>query len=144
MSYEKWLKTGVGRDFIKTIPHWASDSYPPRRTAVQVCFSIQIEIWNLFQILYHGILAQILFKVLGFFNCMDFTVYILFSILHQKHYTGFTSDLPDRLISHNELGYGWTSKYRPWKINSYKGFWNQSSCNELWEMVKNRSRERFY
>jgi hypothetical protein len=21
MSYEKWLKTGAGRDFIKTIPH---------------------------------------------------------------------------------------------------------------------------
>jgi hypothetical protein len=21
LSYEKWLKTGVGRDFIKTLPH---------------------------------------------------------------------------------------------------------------------------
>jgi putative endonuclease len=21
MAYEKWLKTGVGRDFIKTLPH---------------------------------------------------------------------------------------------------------------------------
>ena len=53
---------------------------------------------------------------------MDFTVYILFSILHQKHYTGFTSNLPDRLLSHNELGHGWTSKYRPWKLIETKGF----------------------
>ena len=53
---------------------------------------------------------------------MDFTVYVLFSALHQKHYTGFTSDLPERLISHNELGHGWTSKYRPWKLIHTKVF----------------------
>ena len=53
---------------------------------------------------------------------MAFTVYILFSLVHQKHYTGFTSDLPERLVSHNELGYGWTSKYRPWKLIYTKVF----------------------
>ena len=65
---------------------------------------------------------------------MDFTVYILFSILHQKHYTGFTSDLPERLISHNELGHGWTSKYRPWKLIYTKVFETKAAARgyEKW------------
>jgi putative endonuclease len=47
---------------------------------------------------------------------MIYTVYILFSEKYNKHYTGFTSDLPLRLKSHNGFGRGWTSKYRPWKL----------------------------
>jgi hypothetical protein len=42
-----------------------------------------------------------------------FTVYVLYSEKYKKHYTGFTSDLPGRLISHNELGKDWTKDYRP-------------------------------
>ena len=53
---------------------------------------------------------------------MNFTVYILFSTLHKKHYTGFTSNLAERLVSHNELGHGWTSKYRPWQLIHTKIF----------------------
>jgi len=53
---------------------------------------------------------------------MSFTVYILFSVDFNKHYTGFTSDLVQRLLSHNELGKDWTSKYRPWKLIYTKEF----------------------
>jgi putative endonuclease len=53
---------------------------------------------------------------------MAFTVYILYSVSHQKHYTGFTSDLEERMVSHNEKGDGWTSKYRPWKLIFSKTF----------------------
>jgi len=46
-----------------------------------------------------------------------FTVYALYSPSHQKIYIGFTSDLEQRLLSHNSLGKkGWTIKYRPWKL----------------------------
>jgi predicted GIY-YIG superfamily endonuclease len=45
-----------------------------------------------------------------------FIVYVLFSGTHQKHYTGFTSNLADRLLSHQALGKDWTSKFRPWKL----------------------------
>ena len=46
-----------------------------------------------------------------------FTVYALFSPSHQKIYIGYTSDLEQRLLSHNSLGKkGWTIKYRPWKL----------------------------
>jgi putative endonuclease len=32
-SREKWLKTGVGREFIKSnFKNWLEGSYPPRRT----------------------------------------------------------------------------------------------------------------
>ena len=47
---------------------------------------------------------------------MPFTVYILYSATAEKHYTGFTSNLEQRLLSHNELGKDWTAKYRPWKL----------------------------
>jgi putative endonuclease len=53
---------------------------------------------------------------------MPFSVYILFSEKHNRHYTGFTSDLENRLISHNELGHDWTSRYRPWKLIYTRNF----------------------
>lgn len=46
-----------------------------------------------------------------------FTVYALYSPSHQKIYIGYTSNLEQRLLSHNSLGKkGWTIKYRPWKL----------------------------
>ena len=53
---------------------------------------------------------------------MIHTVYILFSQSHNKHYTGYTSNITLRLKSHNEFGKGWTSKYRPWKLIYIKEF----------------------
>ena len=46
-----------------------------------------------------------------------FTVYILYSEKFNKIYIGYTSNLTERILSHNELGTkGWTIRYRPWKI----------------------------
>ena len=45
-----------------------------------------------------------------------FTVYVLFSKNANRHYTGFTSNLKQRLLSHHELGKGWTSKFRHWTL----------------------------
>ncbi len=46
-----------------------------------------------------------------------YVVYILYSEKYNKHYTGFTSNLQHRLLSHNELATkGFTVKYRPWKL----------------------------
>lgn len=47
----------------------------------------------------------------------EFVTYVLFSEKHNKHYTGFTSDLINRFRSHNEYGTsGFTKRYRPWKV----------------------------
>ncbi|MCB9317582.1 MAG: GIY-YIG nuclease family protein, partial [Lewinellaceae bacterium] len=44
-------------------------------------------------------------------------VYILYSRKYNKSYVGFTSNLDNRLLSHNELGTkGFTLKYRPWEL----------------------------
>ena len=45
------------------------------------------------------------------------TVYVLYSKSYDKIYIGFTSNLEQRLLSHNELGKkGWTIKFRPWQL----------------------------
>ena len=65
---------------------------------------------------------------------MQFTVYILFSKNYQKHYTGFTTDLEQRLLSHTQLGKDWTSKFRPWKLIYTKHFNNKTEAllHEKW------------
>jgi len=48
---------------------------------------------------------------------MIYTVYVLHSPKFDKIYIGYTSDLEQRMLSHNVLGKkGWTIKFRPWKI----------------------------
>ncbi|MFQ6614700.1 MAG: GIY-YIG nuclease family protein [Fidelibacterota bacterium] len=46
-----------------------------------------------------------------------YTVYALHSPKYDKIYIGFSSNLYQRLLSHNRKGKkGWTIKYRPWKL----------------------------
>jgi len=46
-----------------------------------------------------------------------FMVYVLYSPKFDKLYIGFTSNLKNRLLSHNSLGKkGFTIKFRPWKL----------------------------
>lgn len=46
-----------------------------------------------------------------------FTVYVLYSESHKKHYTGFSSNFEARLNSHNLFGKkDWSIRYRPWKV----------------------------
>ncbi len=48
---------------------------------------------------------------------MDYKVYALHSPKYEKIYIGFSSDLDERMVSHNEKGKkGWSIKYRPWKL----------------------------
>ena len=64
-----------------------------------------------------------------------FTVYVLYSEKFDKHYTGFTSNFEQRLLSHNVLGKkGWTSKYRPWKVILTEEYESKAEamCRERW------------
>ena len=46
-----------------------------------------------------------------------FTVYVLYSEKFNKIYVGYTSNMEQRLLSHNILETkGYTLKYRPWKV----------------------------
>ncbi|MFY8090157.1 MAG: GIY-YIG nuclease family protein [Chitinophagaceae bacterium] len=65
-----------------------------------------------------------------------FTVYVLYSPIHQKHYTGFTSSVEERLLSHNHLGKDWTSKYRPWNLIYRKEFEDKSEALQYEKWLK--------
>ena len=46
-----------------------------------------------------------------------FTVYVLYSEFFNKIYIGYTSNMDQRVKSHNELATkGWTIKFRPWRV----------------------------
>jgi len=46
-----------------------------------------------------------------------FTVYVLYSKKYNRIYIGYTSNMEQRLLSHNELSTkGYTIRYRPWTI----------------------------
>jgi len=46
-----------------------------------------------------------------------YSVYVLYSVKYNKIYIGYTSDLKNRFLSHNELAAkGYTLRYRPWII----------------------------
>jgi putative endonuclease len=56
-----------------------------------------------------------------------FTVYVIYSEKYNKIYIGYTSNIDQRLLSHNELGKtGFTIKYRPWKL-IYTEFFSEKS-----------------
>ncbi|MFA0961642.1 GIY-YIG nuclease family protein [Roseivirga sp. BDSF3-8] len=46
-----------------------------------------------------------------------FTVYVIYAKAFDKIYIGYTSDLQQRILSHNKLAKkGWTIRFRPWVI----------------------------
>lgn len=67
---------------------------------------------------------------------MPYTVYVLFSVMHNKHYVGVTSNLDERLKSHNLLGESWTKRYRPWKIIYTKSFFSKTEALQYEKWLK--------
>ena len=47
---------------------------------------------------------------------MDFFVYILFSETKNRFYIGFTSDMQQRIMRHNQKSKGFTGNVNDWKI----------------------------
>lgn len=47
---------------------------------------------------------------------MNYTVYILFRETKNKYYIGFTADLKERLLRHNQKSKGFTGNVNDWKI----------------------------
>ena len=73
-----------------------------------------------------------------------FTVYVLYSEKFDKIYIGYTSDLKQRFLSHNELAHkGYTVKFRPWKIVYTESFVNKSDALKREKQLKT-SRGRFF
>ena len=73
-----------------------------------------------------------------------FTVYVLFSPTHKKIYIGYTSNLEQRLLSHNELGTkGFTIRYRPWQLFYTERFEEKMEAIQREKSLKTASGRRF-
>ena len=73
-----------------------------------------------------------------------FTVYVLYSKRYDKLYIGYTADLKQRLLSHNELAKkGWTVKYRPWELIYSEEFMDKSSAMKREKELKSHNRRDF-
>jgi putative endonuclease len=53
---------------------------------------------------------------------MKHSVYVLKSLLNNRHYIGCSSDLQRRISEHNDGKVKSTKAYKPWKIIYYEAF----------------------
>ena len=71
-------------------------------------------------------------------------VYLIKSTSHpDQKYIGITSDLKDRLKTHNEGRSPHTSKYKPWQLVTYLAFSNKSKAVESEQYLKSGSGHAF-
>ena len=73
-----------------------------------------------------------------------YTVYVLHSVTYDKIYIGFTTDLTNRLLSHNQLAKkGWTIKYRPWRVVHTEEFLSKSEAMKREKELKSHQGREF-
>jgi len=73
-----------------------------------------------------------------------FLVYALFSEKYQKIYIGYTSNIEQRLLSHNELGTkGYTRRYRPWRLIYTESFLLKSDAMKREKQLKSTKGREF-
>ena len=72
-----------------------------------------------------------------------FTVYVLKSILFDKIYIGFTSDITKRILAHNHSkNKGWTKNFMPWQIVYTENFETKKEAMDREKQLKSfRGRE---
>lgn len=79
------------------------------------------------------------------FSCLYmYKVYVLYSENHNKIYIGCTSDLEDRLLSHNVMGTkGFTVKYRPWRVIHTESFLEKTDALKREKQLKTAKGREF-
>ncbi len=72
-----------------------------------------------------------------------FTVYVLYSPTFDKIYIGYTSNLEQRILSHNQLAKkGYTVKYRPWVVIHTEEYSSKADAMKREKQLKsNQGRE---
>jgi predicted GIY-YIG superfamily endonuclease len=71
-------------------------------------------------------------------------VYLIKSVDHSNVlYIGYTTNLKQRLETHNSGGSIYTEKYRPWKLVMFLGFKEQSKAKEFEKYLKSQSGRAF-
>ena len=71
-------------------------------------------------------------------------IYLIKAInFHDVFYVGYTTNLKQRLETHNSGGSIHTAQYRPWKLVMYLGFSEQAKAKELEKYLKSQSGRAF-
>jgi putative endonuclease len=70
-------------------------------------------------------------------------VYILYSTSADKYYVGQTPDMERRMVFHNELGMGYTSKHRPWELKRAFEVANASIATRVERYIKMKKSRTF-
>jgi putative endonuclease len=71
-------------------------------------------------------------------------VYILYSTeLPDRHYTGITDDLRERMAKHNAGAVAHTAKYRPWQLQTYIAFSDENRAFAFEKYLKSPSGRAF-
>jgi putative endonuclease len=71
-------------------------------------------------------------------------VYILECIADpDRHYTGITDDLKIRLAKHNAGEVSHTSKFKPWRLNTYVAFSDEKRAFDFERYLKSASGRAF-
>jgi putative endonuclease len=71
-------------------------------------------------------------------------VYILESIIDpERHYTGIADDLKARLARHNSGTVRHTSKFKPWRVNTYIAFSDENRAFGFEKYLKTSSGRAF-
>ena len=73
-----------------------------------------------------------------------FTVYVLYSPAFNKIYIGYTSNLANRFLSHNQLATkGYTVRFRPWTIAYSEQFKTKPEAIEREKQLKSANGRKF-
>ena len=73
-----------------------------------------------------------------------FYVYILKSLkFPEQNYIGFSTNLKQRILSHNEGKSKHTSKYKPWKLETYTAFSDEQKAKKFEAYLKSGSGTAF-
>ena len=73
-----------------------------------------------------------------------FYVYILTDVTTgTKHYTGYTTNLQERLQKHNEGGVPSTAIYKPWRIETAIAFTDEQKARDFESYLKSHSGRAF-
>lgn len=71
-------------------------------------------------------------------------VYILTSLAEaDRHYTGITGDVAARLEMHNAGSVPHTAKFRPWRLETYVAFTDQTKAHAFESYLKSGSGRAF-
>lgn len=71
-------------------------------------------------------------------------VYLITSINYPEQiYVGYTTNVNERLVTHNNGGSVHTAKYKPWQLITYLGFTDKATALEFEKYLKSQSGRAF-